>query len=247
MAQEDLNPAVAYLRALKQPLAAHTAAGAAPAREVPAQAAPNPEGSQTGIAGHFTGADKRRSPRYKCEGSVQLREQGCDVHTWATFTDVSVHGCYVEAQATYPAGTMLHMKLDASGIRMEVTGEVRINYPYLGMGIAFRKVSDENAALLRQLVVTTLAPQLNHGPWHRLVAARRHFAFPGFLDHKSASRHSSAHGILRESPDADARRLSATDQEKPVFRNRALKSRRACDRNHTSPKPRKISVHRNVL
>jgi hypothetical protein len=164
MAQEDLNPAVAYLRALKQPLAAHAAAGAAPAREATPQPAPDPPGSETGIAGHFTGADKRRSPRCKCEGSVQLREQGCGVHTWATFTDVSVHGCYVEAQATYPAGTMLHMKLDASGIRMEVTGEVRINYPYLGMGIAFRQVSDENAALLRQLVVKLSRPSLIMGP-----------------------------------------------------------------------------------
>ena len=47
---------------------------------------------------------------------------------------MSLHGCYVEAQATYPAGTTLHMKLEASGVRLETKGNVRVTYPYLGMG-----------------------------------------------------------------------------------------------------------------
>jgi hypothetical protein len=77
----------------------------------------------------FQGAEKRRSPRYKCEGSAELREEGCDVRTWSTFTDISLNGCYVEAQATHPAGTQLHMKLDANGIRLETKGKVRVSYP----------------------------------------------------------------------------------------------------------------------
>lgn len=48
------------------------------------------------------GAEKRRSIRYKCEGRAQVREEGVDIHTWVTFTDVSMHGCYVQAQANYP-------------------------------------------------------------------------------------------------------------------------------------------------
>jgi hypothetical protein len=42
----------------------------------------------------YQGAEKRRSPRYKCEGSAEMRELSCDVHTWATVTDISRHGCY---------------------------------------------------------------------------------------------------------------------------------------------------------
>jgi hypothetical protein len=68
-----------------------------------------------------------------------MRADGCDVHTWAAFTDVSLHGCYVEAQATYPAGAMLPMKLEANGVRLETKGSVRVSYPYLGMGIAFEE------------------------------------------------------------------------------------------------------------
>jgi hypothetical protein len=54
----------------------------------------------------FKGAEKRRSPRYKCEGSAEICEDGRAVRTWATFSDISLHGCYVEAQATYPAGSL---------------------------------------------------------------------------------------------------------------------------------------------
>ena len=102
----------------------------------------------------FKGSEKRRSPRYQCEGSVQIREEGCDVHTWASFTDISLHGCYVEAQATYPVGTILHMKLDANGERVETKGSVRVSYPYLGMGIAFTEMSDRNRLRLRALLAT---------------------------------------------------------------------------------------------
>jgi DNA-binding FadR family transcriptional regulator len=74
------------------------------------------------------------------------------VHTWASFTDISLHGCYVETQATYPAGTLLHLKLEANEIRVETVAEVRVNYPYLGMGLAFTQMTDENVARLRQLL-----------------------------------------------------------------------------------------------
>src|SRR5215467_5875683 len=78
-------------------------------------------------------AEKRRSPRYKCEGSAEMRQEGATVHTWATFTDVSMHGCYVEATATYPVGTVLEMKLSANGFEVLVRGKVRVSYPCLGM------------------------------------------------------------------------------------------------------------------
>lgn len=96
--------------------------------------------------------EKRRAPRYKCEGSAQIRADGTDVHTWATFTDVSVHGCYVEAQATYPVGAVLHLRLECNGIRVECKGNVRVTYPYLGMGIAFVDMNDDNQGRLRQLL-----------------------------------------------------------------------------------------------
>ena len=157
MAQE-MDEGVAYLRALKQSTGSHAAA--VPAR-VPSPEAGAPVGDS---AQGFKGAEKRRSPRYRCEGSAQIREEGCDVHTWATFNDISLHGCYVEAQATYPVGTNLQLKLEANGIRVESKGNVRVSYPYLGMGIAFVDMSDESMTCLKQLLRTVSHRSVIMGP-----------------------------------------------------------------------------------
>ena len=151
---EEINEGAAYLVALKQ--STGTATAAAPAKMS--------EAAMTSVAPEAMGAEKRRSPRYKCEGSVQICEDGCEVHTWASFTDVSLHGCYVEAQATYPVGTTLQMKLEANGVRFETQGVVRVTYPYLGMGIAFANISDENVSRLKQLLAVVSRPCVIMGP-----------------------------------------------------------------------------------
>jgi hypothetical protein len=162
---EEINDGVAYLMALKK------SAGPPPAADTPLA-----EGSQPGqrVWGGITGtaaapaqspgAEKRRSPRYKCEGSVELREEGCDVRTFAAFTDISLHGCYVEAQATYPVGTALHLKLETNGHKVETRGTVRVNYPYLGMGIAFVEMSEDHQAHLRELLASIARPSVIMGP-----------------------------------------------------------------------------------
>ena len=145
---EESNEAVAYLRTLKH---SDGATAAAPARET---APPEQESiaANGNVGERVQGSEKRRSPRHRCAGSADLREDGHDVRTWATFSDVSLHGCYVEAQATYPVGTILHMKLEANGVRVESKGTVRVNYPYLGMGIAFLEMSEANSLQLRELL-----------------------------------------------------------------------------------------------
>ena len=159
MAQET-NEGSAYLMALKRSdtIAAEATPVSAPDQTQTAR-------DSTADAGdRFKGAEKRRSIRYKCEGSAEIREEGCEVRTWATFTDISVHGCYVEAQATYPANTVLHMKLEANGVHIETKGTVRVNYPYLGMGIAFSDMSDETLTLLKQLLATVSHRNVIMGP-----------------------------------------------------------------------------------
>ena len=161
---QDFDSGVAYLLALKQSVGPNTATGTAHARAAEPPTEPSTEAAAASPGGQFKGAEKRRSARYKCEGSAELRNEGCDVRTWATFTDISIHGCYVEAQATYPAGSILDMRLDANGIRVETKGNVRVSYPYLGMGIAFVDMSEENRARLRQLLAKITHPTVIMGP-----------------------------------------------------------------------------------
>jgi hypothetical protein len=142
---EDNREGVAYLLALKQ--SSQAAAASAPAGNADPDA-PELHGEQ------FHGANKRQARRYKCEGSVEMRTEGCDVRTWATFTDISLYGCYIEAQATFPAGTVLNLKLEANGIWVETRGNVRVNYPYLGMGVAFVGMTEENVGRLRRILAS---------------------------------------------------------------------------------------------
>ena len=161
---EDINEGVAYLRALKQSVVQPCGAATAPAPDATVDHQVAPTHLPAAAVDQFQGAEKRRSARYKCEGSAEVREEGCDVRTWATFTDISLHGCYVEAQATYPAGTRLHLKLEANGERVEVEGKVAVNYPYLGMGIAFETMPEEDRARLKRLLATLSHHCLVMGP-----------------------------------------------------------------------------------
>lgn len=143
MAADDIGEGASYLSALKR--------------------SDSPQGAGTAPAlarnGPSTG-DKRRSPRYRCQGSVNLRDVESGVSTWATFTDISLHGCYVEASATYRIGAALAMKIDINGFRVEAKGEVRVAYPNLGMGIFFTAMSDEDRERFRELLRSLSQPSV---------------------------------------------------------------------------------------
>jgi hypothetical protein len=149
---DETNNGIAYLKALRQ--------SDGPSAASPADSASPDGGADT----PFHGPERRRSTRYNCRGSARLCEDGCDVSTWVTLSDISMHGCYVEAQATFPVGTLLHMKLEANNVRIETTGTVRVNYPYLGMGIAFSEMSDNSRAQLRELISSLSSRCLVMGP-----------------------------------------------------------------------------------
>lgn len=130
-----------YLRALKQGNESRKPSAGISSSPVVAQ---NPAGP---------GSNRRKNPRYKCEGSVEFRTEGIEVRTWATLTDISRGGCYVEMQATSPPGTHVNMVIDLKGVRIRVKGTVRISYPLLGMGIFFTDISKEDGAQLDELLL----------------------------------------------------------------------------------------------
>ena len=53
-------------------------------------------------------------------------------------------------------GAVVNLGLGLNGLHVDVKGEVRINDPFLGMGVAFRDVSDESVARLREMVRSLL-------------------------------------------------------------------------------------------
>jgi hypothetical protein len=144
---ESEGTGAAYLRSLKH----HAAA--------PAVASPESAGSP-GPPSAADPAERRRSPRHKCQGSVRFRSEEDVVHTYGTLTDVSLHGCYVEMMATSPVGTKVNMILEVNDIRVEVRGEVRVSYPFLGMGIEFTGLGPGTQQALREITLSLL-PHVN--------------------------------------------------------------------------------------
>jgi len=139
---------VNYLRRLKT-----TVAEGAPAA---ASAAAKGGGKAPATVPEWT--EKRRSPRLRCSGSVEFRAEGSDACMWGTLTNVSLHGCYVEMDTTFPVGTKVNVVLKSFGIRIQApglvcaSGTVRAQYPFVGMGIGFADLEPAQQLQLKQLL-----------------------------------------------------------------------------------------------
>jgi hypothetical protein len=127
------------------------------------QARPFPESPPEPAAPEETPGERRKNTRYKCEGSATFRVQGTDVRTWGTFTDLSIGGCYIELKATFPVGAIVDLELELNGVRAQVKGEVRVSYPFLGMGVAFRDMTVENRQQI-DAMIDTVRPSIRRSP-----------------------------------------------------------------------------------
>jgi hypothetical protein len=152
---------VNYLRRLK----------GAVAEGAPADASAKGGGRAPADATSFAWKERRQSPRLRCSGSVEFRTEGSNVRLWGTLTDISLHGCYVEMNNTFPVGTKVDLVLKSSGTRIQAPGTVRTSYPFLGMGICFAGIEPEQQLQLNQLVdalvgrsaVPSGGPSQDHG------------------------------------------------------------------------------------
>jgi hypothetical protein len=122
--------------------------------------------------------ERRRAARFKCEGSAEFRVGGTDVRTWGTFTDLSVHGCHIEMTATFPVGAIVELVLGLNGFRVNVKGEVRVSYPFLGIGVAFREISSENERELQAMVRSLVTAE---SPANQAAAAQAAKGHPSIV------------------------------------------------------------------
>jgi hypothetical protein len=160
---EETSDGAAYLSSLKKPVPsspADTATARAPDLSRPAEA---PRGFAPSSFSIPPRPEKRRTPRYKCKGSARIHASDKEVSTWATFTDISLHGCYIETPAPFSVGTYIGLKLELDGLRVEVSGEVRTSFPGVGMGVFFTCMSDPDRARLSTLVKSFSQPSVAVG------------------------------------------------------------------------------------
>lgn len=155
---DEPSAGAAYLSALKQSSPQAAGAATAPALTSPPEVRRVAPGAPGNAASYSD--DKRKSPRYRCQGSARLREIASGVSTWATFTDISLHGCYVEAMSTFRIGAKVGLTMEVNGFRLESNAEVRVVYPNLGMGICFTSISEADRELLRELLRSLSRPSV---------------------------------------------------------------------------------------
>lgn len=96
--------------------------------------------------------ERRRSPRFRCTGSVALTQENTQTRMWGKLTDISLRGCYAEMSSTLPVDSKVEMVIDASEIRIRAKGVVRISYPGLGMGILMTDLAPEQREFLDHLL-----------------------------------------------------------------------------------------------
>ena len=149
LAQDSSNggEGVDYLRRLK----------GAVLEAAPADAVVRGGGEAPAAANSLAWKDKRQSPRLRCSGSAEFRTEASDVRIWGTVTDISLHGCYLEMNTTFPVGTRVDLVLKSFGIRIEAPGTVRASYPFLGMGICFAEIEPAQQMQLKQLLAALSA------------------------------------------------------------------------------------------
>ena len=161
---DETSNGAAYLSSLKK-TGPSQAAGAATARapDLPHATETQPQADAPSSFPIAPRPDQRRTPRYKCKGSARIHESDKEVSTWATFTDISLHGCYIETPAPFAVGTYISLKLEVDGLRVEAAGEVRTSFPGVGMGVFFNRMSEPDRERLRALVKSFSQPSVAIG------------------------------------------------------------------------------------
>src|SRR5712691_11113391 len=87
--------------------------------------------------GGASGAERRRYPRYKCNGKVLLTKGGTSASMSAKLTDIGLGGCYAETFSPLPLDTAVAFVIQADELEIRGRGIVRTAHPSVGNGIAF--------------------------------------------------------------------------------------------------------------
>lgn len=149
------------------------------------------------------GQERRKFPRFRCQGSAEIRAGADGPQQWGTITDFSRGGCYIETPAPVPQGQSVSLRLTLSGLSFNVTGIVVIVHPMFGMGVAFTSIDAESAPIAAQLLrkLAESAPgQAASLPPTSAAASQSVRLSPqaAVTILGQVARHLSAHGVLTQ-------------------------------------------------
>ncbi len=96
--------------------------------------------------------ENRWNPRYVCNGSASITQQGVSYPVHAEVKDLSRGGIYLEMSTPLLVGSEVIVTVNIEGISFVADGTVRTSYPLVGMGIAFTNLSSQNQEKIAQMI-----------------------------------------------------------------------------------------------
>lgn len=96
--------------------------------------------------------DRRTTPRFDCDRSVQYWKDDEKTPTWGTLDNISLNGCFVSTKWPLPPQTRVRVVIFLYGLKISATGQVRVSRPDEGMGIMFTGLARESQVRLKKAV-----------------------------------------------------------------------------------------------
>lgn len=98
------------------------------------------------------GPQKRADVRYPVSAGAEVVEPRSRTRLSARAADISLGGCYLDAINLFPVGTAVGLRLTNEARAFECQARVIYSLPGMGMGLAFTKISSDQAAVLREWI-----------------------------------------------------------------------------------------------
>jgi hypothetical protein len=95
-------------------------------------------------------SESRATPRYSLVLSAEMSVENAGPTASARISDISMGGCYIDSANTFPAGTIMHLRLSQQGETFESKARVVCEYPRMGMGMAFLETQPAQLAILER-------------------------------------------------------------------------------------------------
>lgn len=99
-----------------------------------------------------TAIGRRLHQRHTCSGGAQIKKEGTKVARWATVSDISLTGAYLDTTEPLDPQTRVELTIKVEDLEFKTNAIVRVAKPAVGMGVAFTEMSVEDRDKLDQLI-----------------------------------------------------------------------------------------------
>ncbi len=99
------------------------------------------------------GREKRKVPRIPLIATAEIVEPGTGTRLNARVSEISLHGCYIDAMNPFPAGTLIYLRIVRDAGTFVTRAKIRYVHPGMGMGAVFVETPADQMAILEKWLV----------------------------------------------------------------------------------------------